>query len=280
MSSSRATDGAMMTWLKNDLAQNIQPWVVAFWHHPPYSKGSHDSDFDPPLVEMRQNVLPILESYGVDLVLSGHSHSYERSFLIDGHYGTSSTFTDAMKKNAGGGRENIDGAYKKLASNSRVPNQGAVYAVAGNSGSIAGGPLNHPAMFISLNNLGSMVLDVSGTRLDAKFLRENGTIADYFTILKAFASTAASVTIGGQVVTSPASKRGVSRAVVTMTDSSGEIRTAISNKFGFYQFSEVSVGQNYIFSVKHKRYEFEPQTLSVNEDRRNINFVALSSHLK
>ena len=36
---------------------------------------------------MRQNALPILEADGVDLVLTGHSHSYERSFLLDGHYG-------------------------------------------------------------------------------------------------------------------------------------------------------------------------------------------------
>ncbi len=39
-------------------------------------------------------------------------------------------------------------------------------------------------MFISLNNLGSMILDINDDRLDAKFLRENGTIADYFTIIK------------------------------------------------------------------------------------------------
>jgi hypothetical protein len=89
-----------------------------------------------------------------------------------------------MKKNGGSGRENIDGAYKKSALRPNLPNEGAVYAVAGSSGSIAGGPLNHPAMFISLNNLGSMILDVNGARLDAKFLRENGTIADYFTIIK------------------------------------------------------------------------------------------------
>ncbi len=184
MTSSRATTGAMITWMKNDLAQNIQPWVVAFWHHPPYTKGSHDSDTEAQLAEMRTNVLPILESWGVDLVLSGHSHSYERSFLIDGHYGTSSTFTSAMKKNAGGGRENIDGAYTKSALSPNLPNEGAIYAVAGSSGKISGGLLNHPAMFVSLNNLGSMVLDVNGDRLDAKFLRENSTIADYFTIIK------------------------------------------------------------------------------------------------
>ena len=184
MTSSRATNGAMVTWLQNDLAQNIQPWVIAFWHHPPYTKGSHNSDTETQLAEMRTNVLPVLESWGVDLVLSGHSHSYERSFLIDGHYGTSGTFTSAMKKNPGGGRENIDGAYTKSALSPNVPNEGAVYAVAGSSGKISGGTLNHPAMFISLNNLGSMVLDVNNDRLDAKFLRENGTIADYFTMIK------------------------------------------------------------------------------------------------
>jgi hypothetical protein len=36
---------------------------------------------------MRQYAAPILERYGVDLVLSGHSHNYERSYLLDGHYG-------------------------------------------------------------------------------------------------------------------------------------------------------------------------------------------------
>ena len=39
-------------------------------------------------------------------------------------------------------------------------------------------------MFISLNNLGSMVFDINGNTLDAKFLRENGAVADYFTITK------------------------------------------------------------------------------------------------
>ena len=183
MTSSRAVGGAMYTWLENDLAQNTQPWTIAFWHHPPYSKGSHNSDTETQLAEMRANFLPLLESWGVDLVLAGHSHSYERSFLIDGHYGTSDTFTDSMKKNPGGGREETDGAYTKSML-APVANEGAVYAVAGSSGKISGGLLNHPAMFISLNNLGSMVLDVNNDRLDAKFLRENGTVADYFTIIK------------------------------------------------------------------------------------------------
>jgi hypothetical protein len=185
MSSNRAVGGPMLVWLQNDLASTTADWIIAFWHHPPYSKGSHNSDSETELVQMRQNVLPILEAGGVDLVLSGHSHSYERSFLLNGHYGTSNTLTPAMKLNGGSGREDGTGAYTKPLGGPAA-NQGAVYAVAGSSGQTSGGTLNHPAMFISLNQLGSMVLDVDGDRLDARFLRPDTTpaIGDYFTLLK------------------------------------------------------------------------------------------------
>ena len=179
MTSDRSVNGAMLTWLGSDLAANTKPWIIAFWHHPPYSKGSHNSDTETQLIEMRQNALPILESYGVDLVLSGHSHSYERSKLIGGHYGLSTTLTAAMIKDGGSGRPAETGAYTKSTNPYR-----AVYAVAGSSGQASGGTLNHPVMYVSLDNLGSMVLDVSGDRLDAKFLRENATVADSFTIQK------------------------------------------------------------------------------------------------
>ena len=179
----RSATGPMMTWLQSDVNSTTQKWIVAFWHHPPYTKGSHNSDTEIELVEMRQNALPILEAAGVDLVLTGHSHSYERSFLIDGHYGTSGTFTAAMKKDGGSGREDGTGAYQKPTAG-LAPHQGAVYSVAGSSGKISGGLLNHPAMFVSLNVLGSMILDVNGMRLDAKFIDNNGLVRDYFTILK------------------------------------------------------------------------------------------------
>lgn len=188
--SSRSATGPMANWLRSDLASVDRDWIIAFWHHPPYTKGSHNSDTEIELIEMRQNMLPILEDGGVDLVLCGHSHSYERSFLLDGHYGGSGTLTSGMIKNNGSGREDGTGAYIKPTFGI-APHEGAVYAVAGSSGQTSGGTLNHPAMFISLNNLGSMVLDIDGNRLDAKFLRENATIADYFTILKGAVSVPA-----------------------------------------------------------------------------------------
>jgi hypothetical protein len=179
---SRSTTGAMMNWLKSDLQNSTSDWLIAFWHHPPYSKGSHNSDTESNLIDMRQNFLPVLEEHGVDLVLAGHSHSYERSFLLDGHYGSSSTFTSAHKVDGGSGRVDGTGAYTKSAGN--TPHDGAVYAVAGSSGQISGGTLNHPAMYLSLNELGSMVLDVDGNTLNAKFLNSSGTTRDYFTLVK------------------------------------------------------------------------------------------------
>ena len=179
----RSPGGAMMTWLREDLASTLQEWIIAFWHHPPYSKGSHDSDVDLELIEMRQNALPILESAGVDLVLSGHSHSYERSFLIDGHYGSSSTFSQAMKKDGGDGRIDGTGAYLKPAGGP-APHEGAVYTVAGSSGQTSAGSLNHPAMYLSLSVLGSLAIDVQGSRLDAQFIDATGARRDHFTIEK------------------------------------------------------------------------------------------------
>jgi hypothetical protein len=180
---SRATSGAMLTWLENDLAANAKDWLIAFFHHPPYSKGSHNSDTETELIQMRQNALPILESHGVDLVLAGHSHAYERSKLLDGHYGTSGTLTSAMVLDSTSGREDTTGAYLKSALGP-VPNDGTVYAVAGASGQISGGTLNHPAMYVSLNVLGSMVLDLNGNRLDAQYLDSTGARRDYFSIVK------------------------------------------------------------------------------------------------
>ncbi|HHO59610.1 MAG TPA: metallophosphoesterase family protein, partial [Thiotrichales bacterium] len=39
-----AADSEMLDWLRRDLAENRRNWVIAAFHHPPYTKGSHDSD--------------------------------------------------------------------------------------------------------------------------------------------------------------------------------------------------------------------------------------------
>jgi hypothetical protein len=180
--------GAMYQWLCADLAATDQDFIVAFWHHPPYTKGSHDSDnvvdSGGRMQEMRERILPVLEAYGADLMLTGHSHSYERSVLLDGHYGASSSYSPALHAvDAGDGDPAGDGAYVKDALGPAA-GSGGVHSVVGSSSQISGGPLNHPVMEVSLNVLGSMLVDVDGAQLDARFLGVSGNVLDHFRITK------------------------------------------------------------------------------------------------
>jgi hypothetical protein len=182
--SNRLNGGAMMSWLAADMASATRDWTIAFWHHPPYSKGSHDSDSETRLIEMRENAIPILDDGGADLTLTGHSHNYERSFLIQGHYGDSTTFVPSMKIDDGDGRTDGTGAYTKPILGPE-PDAGMVHTVAGCSGRLTQtGSLDHPVMFISMELLGSVILDVFGKQLDATFIDKTGAIQDHFTIVK------------------------------------------------------------------------------------------------
>jgi hypothetical protein len=154
--SDRSTDGPMLTWLADDLAATNAEWIVAFWHHPPYTKGSHDSDDEGELIDMRENALPILEAAGVDLVLAGHSHIYERSFLLDGAYQTPSTTSGIV--DGGSGKVLDDGPYTKPAGN--TSHNGAVYVVAGHGGAGISGSADHPLMYFSEKLHGSCLIDI------------------------------------------------------------------------------------------------------------------------
>ena len=181
-------DGPMAAWLRLDLASTTKTWIVVMFHHPPYSKGSHNSDTEGQLIEMRAKFGPILEAGGVDAVLCGHSHAYERSKLIDDFYETPTLSGSGIFKNAGDGRPTGNGAYIKPLTGPR-DHFGAVYAVAGSAGSADGGSLNHPVMYVSYNTGGTLNLDINGNRLDATYIQKgvtNGTFTtpDTFTIIK------------------------------------------------------------------------------------------------
>src|SRR3989304_3730071 len=145
----------MLTWLQSALAATTADWVIAVWHRPPYSKGQfHDSDVETNEINMRQYALPLLESFGVDAVLCGHSHNYERSYFLDGHYGLSSTFSSAHQVDPGDGNPDGDGAYHKEETG-LTPNAGAVYVVNGSGSEFRNATLNHPAHVIGLLETGS-----------------------------------------------------------------------------------------------------------------------------
>ncbi len=86
------------------------------------------------------------------------------------------------------------------------------------------------------------------------------------------APTAANVEVGGRVTTSTG--RGLNKALVTITDQTGNSRTATTNPFGYFRFTDVQAGETYIISVSAKRYHFAPQVLNVTEDLTDLNFTA------
>ena len=183
-SSPRSPDSPMVQWLENDLSATSKDWIIAFWHHPPYSWGTHTSDSEFQLVEMRERIVPVLERHGVDLTLCGHSHNYERSMLLDGHYGRSWELDAGMIVDDAFGHEDVDHAYAKPAGGIGA-GQGSVFVVCGCSGQGGHFQINlHPAMRVATTGFGSMIIDVEGDRLDARFIGKNGEVRDKFAIVK------------------------------------------------------------------------------------------------
>ncbi len=84
--------------------------------------------------------------------------------------------------------------------------------------------------------------------------------------------TAASVSVGGRVFSGKG--RGVANARVTLTDTNGATRLALTNAFGYYRFETVAAGETYIFMATHKRYQFPTQVVSVTEELTELNFTA------
>ncbi len=178
----RKPGGPMAKWLKADLEKAKADWLIAFWHHPPYTKGSHDSDKEKDLAEMRQHIMPIIESGGVDLVLGGHSHIYERSMLIDGAYGATNSPAENNVLDDGDGDPDGDGAYRKSAG--IHPHQGTVAIVSGNAGAAISRKGTIPLMKRTMAEYGSVIVDVDGDTLTGRMINRAGKVRDLFSLVK------------------------------------------------------------------------------------------------
>ena len=160
------------SFVQNDLKKassnpNVD-WIVVFYHRLAYSSPALlDS-----LPKFRNTYHPLFEKYGVDLVLQGHSHNYQRTFPISYNNITSAVpiITDHNQSNY-------------------LNPSGQIFATVGTGGAqdihrFRGAPSNFTA--VQFNAFGFLDIDVlqNGTRLDAKFYENNGTIKDHFTIVK------------------------------------------------------------------------------------------------
>ena len=79
LDSNRWDDPSQLSWLDQTLAASTATWKIVAVHHPPYSAGYQGSNRD-----VRDAYAPLFERHGVQLVLSGHDHDYQRSIPING----------------------------------------------------------------------------------------------------------------------------------------------------------------------------------------------------
>ena len=177
----RKPTSLMARWLTMDMERTKADWIIGFWHHPPYTKGSHDSDREKQLVEMRRHIMPIMESGGVDVVLTGHSHIYERSMLIDGAYATP-TVAEGVVLDDRDGDPRSDGPYRKSAG--LHPNNGEVQIVAGHGGARVSRKGTIPFMRKIVVEHGSVILDIVGDTLTGVMINKFGEERDTFSIVK------------------------------------------------------------------------------------------------
>ena len=200
-----APNGIQAQWLKKDLARaNANPdinWVIVFTHMPPFSGGSHNSDAESELMNIRNNLVPLLDGYKVDLVLSGHSHGYERSRLMRDHFTTSTNFMLATHNPAVGSNAQGNGRYDGTANScfyyknsAAAKNEGIVYVVNGAGGraleEVVASNMRNPGLAARLMASshffvgGSMYLEVENKRLTAKYISAKKQVLDQFTIFK------------------------------------------------------------------------------------------------
>jgi len=159
--------------LQNAASKPGIDWIVVFYHRvaytsPVYLENSYLRE-EPPL---RDTYHPLFEKYGVDLVIQGHSHNYQRTYPI--------------KFNSNDPSQPF--IVDRNTTNYYHP-KGQIYTIVGTAGrpdihNFAGPASPYTAnQFIAFGFLNIDVLH-NGTLLKGKFYDNNGTTSDHFTIDK------------------------------------------------------------------------------------------------
>ena len=159
-------------FVKDDLKKTISDpsinWIVVFYHRLAYTSPT----FIDSIRALRDTYHPLFEKYGVDLVIQGHSHNYQRTFPISFNH-QDSRMPYVMDKNSTN--------YHNL--------QGQIYTIVGTAGAYDVHNFSRPAApytAVQFNGFGFLNINVlnNGTMLQGNFYENNGTIMDHFTIDK------------------------------------------------------------------------------------------------
>ena len=141
----------VVTDLKKANANSSIDWIIVMFHKPIYfSLSSHIQEY-----MMRDKYQPIFDKYGVDIVLQGHNHIYDRTIPIKfNHHNISDPIIDTSGNNT----------------NNFLNPDGTIYSVIESGGKSSHVILNHPDYVTNqFNGFGFLLIDIDEKKLDAKF---------------------------------------------------------------------------------------------------------------
>jgi 3',5'-cyclic AMP phosphodiesterase CpdA len=145
-------------WFREVLSANPNKWTIVTFHHPVFSPGS---DRDNP--KIRELWKPVIDEFKVDLVLSGHDHTYARTGQIDTK-----------------GLVNVPSGYQQAYD----PKIGTVYVVS------VSGPKMYPitkgnyAKRVAENTQLYQIINIDGENLEYRAFEATGELYDSFTLQK------------------------------------------------------------------------------------------------
>ena len=145
-------------WFRKVLENNPNRWTIVTFHHPVFSPGS-DRDNK----ELRELWKPILDEYKVDLVLSGHDHTYARTGQVD---------TQDLK--------NVPSGYQQAYD----PNIGTVYVVSVSGPKMYGITKGNYAKRVAENTQLYQIIHIDDKNLEYKAYEATGELYDKFTLQK------------------------------------------------------------------------------------------------
>lgn len=128
-------------------------------------------------------------------------------------------------------------------------------------------PDNALSAFDGQNAVGTWTLNAS----DLSSI-DTGTVRAFSLVFSCVAPpTASGVTVSGRVTA--LGGRGVTNAVVSITDANGVTRNTVTQRLGQYVFDDVEPGQTYLVSVRSRRFTFSPRVVNVNDNIADLDFV-------
>jgi len=132
---------------------------------------------------MREIVIPLLESAGVDLIMAGHSHCYERSAVVKGVFGYGSAPDHVVPD-----RETLRQDGRILHENGDqyevAKGEGTLYVVVGHGGAGVGLSGEHPLMDRFDDQHGSLLLTIDQRSLLLENVVSSGEVMDRLLLLR------------------------------------------------------------------------------------------------